>query len=82
MEGRRGAGLMTQRRLEVEPPPAAPAVPPSPAPPPTPSAAQGPVRPADRPVPPSNEGLLERQLRWQRERGRFEAVHPREGAST
>jgi len=79
MEGGRGAGLMTQRRLEVEPPPLAPAGSPSPDPPPSPPAAPSPVRPADRPVPPSNEGLLERQLRWQRERARFEEAHPNEG---
>jgi len=75
MAERRGARLVTQRRLEVAPP-VGPAVDPSPAPPaaaPTPPPS---ARPASEPVPASNRGLLERQLRWHRERTKFENEHP------
>ena len=69
MEERSGSRLVTQRHLEVEPvpsePPSAPEEPPHPSPP---------MRPVDSvPGPPSNRGLLERQLRWFRERARFES---------
>lgn len=76
MEERSGPRLVTQRQLEVEPlrPASAPA-PEAPARPP--SAAQA----ASSPVGPSNRGLLERQLRWYRERAKFEANRPGEEAS-
>lgn len=73
MEERRGPRVVTQRQLEVEPT-RAPSVP-APAPPP-----EGPPRPvpalppADRPIPSSNQGLLDRQLRWHRERTKFESA--------
>jgi hypothetical protein len=74
MDERRGTRLVTQRHLELESP-----VPPStpvPEPPPEPvSSSPPPGRPPDRPIPPSNTSLLDRQLRWQRERGKFEAGH-------
>ena len=63
---------MTQRRLEVEPTPA----PPTPEPGPTPEVPMvptTPARPADLPIAPSNRALLDRQLRWQRERAKFES---------
>jgi hypothetical protein len=72
VEERRGARLVTQRRLEVEHAPE-PSVPEPAAPSGAPSRAPTPPRPPDEPIPPSNRGLLERQLRWHRERVKFEA---------
>jgi len=79
MAERRGPRLVTQRRLEAAPPAAPPGVAPetvsvsapprSPSPPPT-------ARPATEPVRPSNHALLERQLRWHRERAKFESGRP------
>ncbi len=72
MEERHVARGVTQRHLELEPaPPAAPELPlpPVPEPPPKPSPT---LPPADAPIPSSNSGLLERQLRWHRERAKFE----------
>jgi len=68
MEERGSPRLVTQRQLEIESPRAsvapARALPPSETPTPaTPPAASG----------PSNRGLLERQLRWYRERAKFES---------
>ena len=71
MAERRSARLLTQRQLEVEPP--APALPEPPVPPPEAAPSAPPAPPPDRPIPPSNESLLERQRRWLRERSRFEA---------
>lgn len=74
MAERRGSRLVTQRRLEVAPPvePPAASLPTIPSPSPSPSR---PARPANEPVSPSNRGLLERQLRWHRERAKFENGH-------
>lgn len=71
MEERSGPRLVTQRQLEVAAPPADP-TPASPAPSPDPPAAPVP----SEPVGPSNRGLLARQLRWFRERARFESKRP------
>ena len=80
MEERRGARIVTQRHLQVEPVPEPSA--PSPAPPPEPSPRAGPsLPPADAPVAPSNQGLLERQLRWNRERAKFESSRSADGES-
>ncbi|MGA7476256.1 MAG: hypothetical protein WBW47_03445 [Thermoplasmata archaeon] len=64
---------MTQRQLEVEPPspPAAPV-------PDPPTRSPAAPRAASASVDPSNRGLLERQLRWHRERAKFEANRPAE----
>lgn len=72
MEERRGARVMTQRRLEVEPV-LEPSLPEPTAPSGPSPRAPAPSRPPDEPIPPSNRGLLERQLRWHRERAKFEA---------
>ena len=72
MAERRGARLVTQRRLELASTPE-PAAGPPPAPSPAPASSPPPVRPADKPVAPSNRELLDRQLRWHRERARFES---------
>ena len=72
MADRRGARLVTQRKLEAEPT-TEPSAGPPPAPPGPPEASHPPARPANEPVPPSNRGLLDRQLRWHRERARFES---------
>jgi hypothetical protein len=71
MEERSGPRLVTQRHLEVAPgaaesPPDP--EPPSPSPPPSPG--------TSAPVGPSNRLLLERQLRWLRERAKFESRRP------
>jgi len=72
LEERESPRLLTQRHLEgIGAPPS----------PPTPGPAAGPTSPPS--IPPnvpaerSNAGLLERQLRWFRERSRFDA-RPRE----
>ena len=72
MEERRGARIVTQRHLEVEPAPAPPASPPSP-PPESPPAPPSPARSPSQPLEPSGAGLIERQLRWYRERAKFES---------
>ena len=88
MEERSSPRLVTQRQLEVEPPrPAAsptsevapskvPALANATATPPPPA-----VPAVSAPVGPSNLGLLDRQLRWYRERAKFEASRPAEEAS-
>jgi len=69
MEERDGPRLLTQRQLEVVSPPPAPG----------PESGGRDARPAAVATPPaptlsaSNLGLLERQLRWFRERARFDA---------
>jgi hypothetical protein len=71
MEERSSARLVTQRQLEVEPrPPDAGSPPVLPAPPPPPSP------PPSLPRVPSNRDLLERQIRWLRERAKFESKRP------
>jgi len=72
MAERGGPRVVKQRRLEAPPStelPEAPPVAPPPSSPPPPIT----TRPADEPVPPSNRSLLERQLRWHRERSKFES---------
>lgn len=74
MEEREGTRLVGQRRLEVStttsPPPATPSSPVSDLP--------APVSPDPFPAPPvaSNQGLLERQARWFRERSKFDRKLP------
>jgi len=78
MEERRGARSLMQRRFDVDPetpPPPAPAEPPvetPPSPPTPPPAAAVPPRA------PSGDSLRERQLRWLKERAKFEARRPAE----
>jgi len=78
MEEHRGPRLVMQRQLEVEP--KAPASPStgeaSPEPPSGP--ASEPTVEAPTAGPPSNQALLERQLRWYRERAKFESRRPGE----
>ncbi len=74
MEDRRGARVVTQRHLEVEPTREPPPTEPPP-PPEAPPRAPAPSRPPEEPIPPSNRGLLDRQLRWHRERAKFEGGH-------
>jgi len=81
MEERVGVGRLTQRRFEVGENPA-----PEP-PPPSLEAVEAPPAPAvlppnpDRPVAPSNVGLLDRQQQWMKERSRFDARKTEPGAS-
>jgi len=75
VEERDRPGRLTQRKFEVESRPA-----PSPAPSelptsPPPSPPEKPVRP----LVPSNQALLERQLKWFRERARYESRRTEEG---
>jgi hypothetical protein len=72
MEEREGPRIVTQRLLaegSAEPPVANPTSSPEPKPPAATGALPGPPAP-------SNRGLLERQRRWFRERGKFEARRP------
>lgn len=71
MEVRSGPRVVTQRQLEIVPPPAEPPAN-TEAPTPPPRIAEGPQAPPG----PSNQGLLERQARWMRERARFESSRP------
>ncbi len=92
MEERSSPRLVTQRQFEIEParPPSSPAsstisspvaFPVSP-PKSEPANQTPPALPAvSTPVGPSNRGLLDRQLRWYRERAKFEANRPAEEAS-
>ena len=89
MEERHGSRLVSQRHFEVEPPPTPPIspAPPASSPPPpnapTESPAAAPPSPPGPPprVDPSNRGLLERQLKWLRERAKFESRRPSEEGS-
>lgn len=71
MAERSGARVVTQHQLEDGPPAetASPALPPEP---PTPLAS------SERAPPPapSNRGLIDRQMRWLKERARFESKRP------
>jgi hypothetical protein len=71
MEERGSSRLVTQRQLEVEAPRPV-------SPPPTEDPAPAPPGAPAAPIPaePSNRRLLERQLRWFRERARFESRRP------
>jgi hypothetical protein len=75
VEERDRSGRMTQRKFDVDArPPVAPASkePPAAAPPPPP-------KEATRPSVPSNQALLERQLKWLRERSRFNSRRTEDG---
>lgn len=75
MEERRSPRLVMQRRLELEPirPSTAPTSVPAPEAPTRPPAI---ARSASAPLAPSNGALVERQLRWYRERAKFETHRP------
>lgn len=81
MEEHRSPRLVTQRHLAVDPvrpaPSAAPASEPESPPAPAPSTS-GKAPPVAEP---SNRALLERQIKWHRERARFESHRARDEES-